>query len=355
MGKTKRVLVALSGGVDSAVAGWLLKETGHEVVGVFMSRGARPVSREGTSLEENARKVAAFLDVPLHAVDLSEAFEVLIDYFCSEYLRGRTPNPCVLCNQQIKFARLLVEADKLGLDALATGHYVRSGRRDTRWCLRRGVDADKDQSYYLCALSQGNVARALFPLGERTKTDVRKLAGEIGLPAAHTSESQDVCFVRRGEYAKFISGRVGAEVKPGEIVDTSGNVVGRHEGIIDFTVGQRRGVGVAMGEPMYVVDVDPRSNRVVIGRADDLLVGEFVAENVNWVSIAGPKRPLRCTVQVRYRSKPVPATVTVAGRFRVHVKFDEPQRAVTPGQAAVLYDDDLLLGGGWITRERGFA
>ena len=328
MGETRRILVALSGGVDSAVAGWLLKEAGHEVVGVFMSRGAEPASHDGISLEENAREVARFLDVPLHVVDFSEAFEVLIDYFCSEYLRGRTPNPCVLCNQQIKFARLLAEADKLGLDALATGHYVRSERRDTRWCLRRGVDADKDQSYYLCALSQGNIA------------------------AAQTGESQDICFVRRGEYAKFISERVGTEVKPGDIVDTSGNVVGRHSGIIDFTVGQRRGVGVAMGEPMYVVDVDPRSRRVVIGPADDLLVGEFVAENVNWVSIGPPKQPLRCTVQIRYRSKPVPATVTVTGRFRVHVKFDQPQRAVTPGQAAVLYDDDLLLGGGWITREK---
>jgi len=345
----QRILVALSGGVDSAAAAWLLKEAGHEVVGAFISRGAS--GECGASPADGAREVARFLDVPLEVVDLSGAFERLMDYFCSEYLRGRTPNPCVLCNREIKFTRLAAEADRLGLDAVATGHYVRSEMRDGRWCLRRGRDAAKDQSYYLCALSQKHLSRAVFPLGERTKTEVRALAADVGLPAADTAESQDVCFVHDGEVARFVAGRVGAKVRPGDIVDTSGKVVGRHEGIVGFTIGQRRGVGVAMGEPMYVVDVDPGTNRVVIGRGEDLRVDAFVAENVNWVSVAPLGTALSCEVQVRYRSAAVPATVTAAGRFRVRVALDEPQRAVTPGQAAVFYDGDLLLGGGWITRE----
>ena len=339
----------MSGGVDSSTAAWLLREAGCRVEGAFMSRETCPCD---AGQLEAARRVAEFLEIPLHVVDLSAAFEVLIDYFCSEYLRGRTPNPCAICNEQIKFARLIDEADRLGFDYLATGHYVRSASCDGRRCLRRASDAEKDQSYYLFALSQKHLARAAFPLGDRTKDEVRGLARKAGLPAAETEESQDVCFVPQGGYARLVRERVGSQVRPGDIVDTSGKTLGRHEGIIDFTVGQRRGVGVAAGEPVYVVDVDPRTNRVVVGRDEDLLADTLVAENVNWVGRPLPREPLRCAVQIRYRAQPVDATVIPVGRFGAKVSFDEPQRAVTPGQAAVFYDDELLLGGGWITREQ---
>ena len=262
MSDTQRIVVGLSGGVDSAAAAWLLVEAGHEVAGVFIRRdGSSDVSEH----EHAARRVAQFLEVPFHAVDASGDFETLIGYFCSEYLRGRTPNPCVLCNAQIKFKRLLERADALGFDRVSTGHYVRSTFAGGRWCLRRGVDATKDQSYYLSALSQTHLARAVFPLGDRTKEDVRALAREAGLPAAERDESQDVCFVPGGDYARLVRAREGDRVRAGEIVTTAGEVVGRHDGIIGFTIGQRRGVGVAMGEPVYVVDVDAETNRVTVG------------------------------------------------------------------------------------------
>ena len=390
MSDRRRILVAMSGGVDSSTTAWLLKEEGHEVAGAFMSRGADiPVRDQGRqeclphlAPVERARRVAEFLGVPFHVVDLAEDFELLVDYFCSEYLRGRTPNPCAICNMQIKFRRLLELADRLKMDLLATGHYARvssspsyvggdpcvppvsassssvqpadeegphaGGPLQKRIQLRRGLDPAKDQSYYLFALSQMQLGRSLFPLGQRTKGEVRELARKAGLPAAETEESQDICFVPDKDYARLVRERLGARVRPGEIVDVDGNVVGTHDGIVGFTVGQRRGVRVAMGEPVYVVEIDARANRVVVGPADRLLVGEFEAHNVNWVSIAPPAKPLSCGVQIRYNSTPKSATVTISGRFSVHVAFDEPQRAVTPGQCAVLYDGDTVLGGGWI-------
>jgi len=350
MSGNKRILVAMSGGVDSSTAAWLLQEEGLDVAGVFMSRV--PVNGQGSEISQatRARRVAEYLEIPFDVVDFSDAFELLMDFFCSEYLRGRTPNPCAVCNREIKFGRLLDLCQEKGFDALATGHYVRSGRTDSRWGLRRGSDRTKDQSYYLFGLSQEQLARAVFPLGERTKEDVRALARKVGLPSAEAEESQDICFVPEGDYPRLVRDRKGADVRPGDIIDGSGNVVGRHEGIVDFTVGQRRGVGVAVGEPVYVVDIDPRTHRVVIGPVSDLLVGDFTVESVNWVGVAPPREPFRCDVQVRYRSKPFPAAVTLAARFGVHVTADEPQRAVSPGQAAVFYRDDLVLGGGWIAR-----
>jgi tRNA-specific 2-thiouridylase len=299
---------------------------------------------------ERARRVAEFLGIPFHVADFSEAFDLLIDYFCSEYLRGRTPNPCAVCNPEIKFRKLLDETDRLGMEFLATGHYARLDEAEGRFRLRRGLDTNKDQSYYLFALSQKQLARSMFPLGERAKDEVRELARRIALPSAEADESQDICFVPDREYPRLVRERLGARVRPGDIVDVEGRVVGRHEGIVDFTVGQRRGVRVAMGAPVYVIDIDPGRNRVVVGPGEKLLVGEFTAENVNWVSVPPPRGPMRAGVQIRYHSKPHPAVVSVAGRYSVHVKFDEPQRAVAPGQCAVFYDDDVLLGGGWISR-----
>ena len=356
MPNRKRILMAMSGGVDSSTSAWLLRQQGHDLTGVFMSRGPNvPGESEerlcGTTQAEDARKVAEFLKVPFRVVDFGGAFDLLISYFCSEYLRGRTPNPCVLCNEQVKFGRLLHVAKEMEIDYVATGHYVRSESSGGRWQIRRGRDAEKDQSYFLFGLSQEQISKAFFPLGPRTKEEVRDLARRAGLPCAETAESQDICFIPDGDYARLVRERLGHRVQPGDIVDAEGNVLGRHEGVVDFTVGQRRGIGVAAGTPLYVVDIDPTQNRVVVGPEEALLKAEFIADNVNWMSITVPTGPLECEVQVRYRGQPVPATVTMAGRYRVNVVFDEPQRAVTPGQAAVFYQDDLLLGGGWITRE----
>jgi tRNA-specific 2-thiouridylase len=355
----KRILMAMSGGVDSSTAAWLLRQQGHELVGVFMSRG-EPQAGESDSAPrqcastqaEKARTVAEFLEIPFRVVDFHGAFELLITYFCAEYLRGRTPNPCVLCNEQVKFGRLMMEAKELELDYLATGHYVRTEFADGRWRIKRGSDPAKDQSYFLFGLTQEQLAEAIFPLGPRTKAEVRALAARAGLPAAEAEESQDVCFVPDRDYAKFVRGRIASPVQPGEIVDRSGKVIGHHEGVVDFTIGQRRGIGIAAGEPLYVIDIDAVANRVVVGGETDLLVDGFFADNVNWVGVDPPHDALRCEVQIRYRHKAVPSTVMVAGRYRVRVQFDEPQRAVTPGQVAVFYEGESLLGGGWITRER---
>ena len=347
LGEKRRILVAMSGGVDSSTTAWRLLEEGHDVAGAFMSRGAVG-GAPPTEAADGARRVAERLGIPFTVLDLTEDFTLLVDYFCSEYLRGRTPNPCSVCNPQIKFRRLLEEAGRQGREFLATGHYARIERDGGRVKLRRGLDPAKDQSYYLFSLSQAQLSRSMFPLGGMAKPEVRELARKAGLPAAETEESQDICFVPDKDYARLVRERLGPRVSPGEIVDVDGKVVGTHEGIVGFTIGQRRGVRVAMGEPVYVVEIDPAAHRVVVGPAERLLVGEFDAHNFNWLSTP-PEGPFACGVQIRYNSTPKPATVTINGRFSVHVAFDEPQRAVTPGQCAVLYDGDVVLGGGWIS------
>ncbi len=381
MSEKRRVLVAMSGGVDSSTTAWLLKQEGHDVAGAFMSRGV-----DAAATAEKARRAADHLGIPFTVLDLTEDFTLLVDFFCSEYLRGRTPNPCAVCNPQIKFRRLIEEADRQGRELLATGHYarvssssvggdlcvppvsssssppsLRGGTAETerggthgspptkggRIQLRRGIDPAKDQSYYLFSLTQRQLSRSMFPLGERTKSEVWELARKAGLPSAELEESQDICFVPDQDYARLVRERLGSRVQPGAIVDVDGTVVGRHEGIVGFTIGQRRGVRVAMGEPVYVVDIDASANRVVVGPAERLLVQDFDAHNVNWI-VPPPVEPFACGVQIRYNSTPKPATVAATGRYSIHVSFDEPQRAVTPGQCAVLYSGDTVLGGGWI-------
>ena len=344
MGESRRILVAMSGGVDSSTVAWLLKEAGNDVAGAFMSRS----DESSAQACARAARVAEFLEIPFSVVDCDSEFETLIDLFCSEYLRGRTPNPCAVCNPTIKFKRLLGEAERLGMDALATGHYVRSSLEGGRWRLWRGVDERKDQSYYLFGLTQKHLQKVIFPLGDRTKEEVRQLAARAGLPSAESRESQDVCFVPDGDYARLVRERFASSIEPGDIVDTSGSIVGRHDGIAGFTIGQRRGVGVAAGVPRYVISIDPRTSRIVIGTKKDLEVDHCTVENVNWVSIPAPAQPIECGVQIRYQSKPTPATVTIAGRYTIYVRFEHPQRAVTPGQAAVFYDGLTVLGGGWI-------
>lgn len=355
----------MSGGVDSSVAAYLVKEAGYEAVGLFMRMG-NPYclsfgqrARSCCSLEdaEDARRVAEQLDIPFYVLDFKRDFEELIDYFCQEYSRGRTPNPCIICNQRLKFGKLLHFTLAIGANLLATGHYARTDYTQGRYLLKRGLDPKKDQSYALFCLSQKQLSHALFPLGEMTKEAVRRKASELGLKTRDKPESQEVCFVSEEGYGRLIKERLG-ETRGGLIKDTHNRILGRHPGIEFFTIGQRKGLGLAMGIPYYVVDIDPEEATVVVGTKEELLENEFFVEGLNWVAVEGLEEARQVEVKIRYTHPAVPATLYPEGeggtaghiKERVRVVFHEPQRAVTPGQAAVFYEGDIVLGGGWIER-----
>jgi tRNA-uridine 2-sulfurtransferase len=307
-----------------------------------------------TAQEATLEELASRLGAPLTVVDMREAFErLVIRPFLQTYLRGLTPNPCITCNPEIKFGLLLQEARRQGAVRLATGHYagiLPPASREDRFRLCKGRDPKKDQSYFLYRLSQEQLASAVFPLGNLKKSDVLRWADERGLSSLIPEESQEICFIPSGNYHEFLRSTPGLSSlqAPGPIVDMEGNVLGEHKGIFAYTVGQRRGMGIASSAPYYVVDLDASSNTVRVGRAHDLFRQKLDAEDVNWVSIPPPARPMRCQVRIRNQHIPAPALVTGVGEDRATVRFDEPQRAITPGQAAVFYDDDLLLGGGTI-------
>lgn len=353
-----RVLLGLSGGVDSSAAAALLLEQGYEVVGVTLKLWPQDcVSRAedkccGPQAVMDARAVAHRLGIPFYLIDEAEAFQQhVIRYFAEEYQAGRTPNPCVMCNQHLKFGRLLARADQLGAAFIATGHFARLERRaDGRVLLRRGRDERKDQSYFLFSLRQPQLARTLFPLGELTKADTRGVAREARLKTADKAESMEICFVPDDDYGRFLQQAKLAEKHRGEIVDLHGRVLGHHEGIEFYTIGQRKGLRVAAGRPLYVVDLDPARNRVIVGDATALACAEFGVERCNWIAFDEPPGPFEATVKIRYNHRGAPATVTPLGGGRARVKPHTPQRAVTPGQAAVFYQDDLVVGGGWMTR-----
>ncbi|MDI3327536.1 MAG: tRNA 2-thiouridine(34) synthase MnmA [Alicyclobacillaceae bacterium] len=358
MGKAT-VVVAMSGGVDSSVAAALLKEQGYDVIGITMRlRGEEepsPGARGCCSVDDvsDARRVCESLGIPFYAVNYREAFEQrVIRYFEEEYRRGRTPNPCIACNIYMKYDLLLQQAMDLGADYLATGHYVRSGydERRGRHLLRKSVDRRKDQSYVLYHLTQDQLARTLFPLGEFTKVQVREMAARFGLRVANKPESQDICFIPDGDYAGFLRRRMGEDPPEGELVDTAGNVVGTHRGIPFYTIGQRKGLGVALGRPVYVVDIQPETNRVVLGSGEEVFSRELLASGVNLIAVPELDRPLRVAAKIRYTAPEVPATVYPVTEGKVHVVFDEPQRAITPGQAVVFYDGDLVVGGAVIDK-----
>jgi tRNA-specific 2-thiouridylase len=360
------IAVAMSGGVDSSTVAALLARQGRSVVGLTMQlwnqRRLPELAVEGAtgrccSLDDvyDARRVAEQIGIPYYVVNFERQFEEqVVKPFVDEYLAGRTPIPCTLCNNYIKFDRFLEMADAVGAHHIATGHYARIQYDEAggRYQLLRAVDGTKDQTYFLFGLTQPQLARTLFPLGEMTKPAVRELAASMDLAVAAKGDSQEICFVPNGDYAAFMSAYlketgVAVEETRGEIVTTDGKRLGEHQGVHHFTVGQRRGLGIAAPEPLYVIATEPRSQRVIVGGNDELLRPRCFAKDVNWISIAPIAAPVRAQVKIRNRHAGADATLYPAGD-RVEVVFDEPQRAVTPGQGAVFYDGDLVLGGGWI-------
>src|SRR5438046_257794 len=386
--KKQRVLLGMSGGVDSSVAGYLLREQGYDVIGVTMKVWPQDcISRAedkccGPQAVADARGAAHSLGIPHYVVDEADQFErLVIDYFSSEYQAGRTPNPCVMCNEKLKFGNLWNKAAALGCDYIATGHYaivehsvvpqsrddpggadapIKSGSAGitdpgySYAVLHKGIDPRKDQSYFLFSLRQPQLRRALTPLGKMTKPQIREIAHSLGLKVADKIDSQEICFVPGNDYKAFLRSHLGEnEFHRGEIYDVDGNFVAEHGGIKLFTIGQRKGLPGGSPRPRYVVDVDPETNRVIIGDADDLVCDEFEIDHVNWhpaVGIGDPGFRLEATVKIRYNHPGTLASVTPLENNRARIRLHEPQRAVTPGQAAVIYDGDLVLGGGWICR-----
>jgi len=348
----RRAAVALSGGVDSSVAALLLKEAGYAVIGLTMRLWPGEESATGsqqpshyTAQEDSAEQVCRYLDIPFHIINLENEFkQYVIDYFCHEYMEGRTPNPCTACNQHIKFGYLLHKALLLGADSLATGHYATISYSNSIYHLHKGTDSNKDQSYVLYTLGQDTLSRLLFPLGDYLKTGVKKLAQQKSLPAANMPSSQDICFAT-DDYSTFISQHFNSI--PGEIVDSQGNVLGMHKGIAFYTIGQRHGLGIAAGERLYVTKIEPDKNRITAGTEDELYCQSLTARKVNWVSGSPPSAPLDVTAKIRYRSSVSTATI-FPKTDSTEVRFHQPQRAITPGQVVVFYQDSEVLGGGII-------
>ncbi|HVG96234.1 MAG TPA: tRNA 2-thiouridine(34) synthase MnmA [Chloroflexota bacterium] len=357
-----RIVVAMSGGVDSSVTAALLKHEGHDVIGVTLNvwpeaqadESTRTKACCGLSAVDDARRVADLLGIPYYVLNFRDLFrEYVIADFVREYARGRTPNPCVRCNQHVKFRPVLQRADALGAEYVATGHYVRRDRDPVsgRYRLRKARDAAKDQSYVLFPMRQDELARTLFPLGDYEKAATRELAARFGLPVAGKAESMEICFVPDNKYGRYVTAAAPEAAQPGPILDAQGRYLGEHPGIVHFTVGQRRGLGLASQEPLYVLAIEPERNAVIVGSDADLLSRELIADGLNLVALPELRGRLTCRARIRYRMQEAPATVAPApehGPDAVRVRFAAPQRAITPGQAVVFYDGDSVLGGATI-------
>lgn len=345
----KKVLVGMSGGVDSAMSAYVLKEAGYAVTGVNCSFLPE---KTGTAKEiDDAAKVAQRLGVDFQVFPMEAAFrEKVINSFISSYLGGETPNPCIECNRHLKFGEMLDRALAQGFDYIATGHYVRKEYDidSGRYILKKGLDKSKDQSYVLYTLTQHQLSHSLFPLGDMTKEQVRTLAEGEGFINARKKDSQDICFVPDGDYAAFIERQTGQSYPQGNYIDEKGNILGVHKGMIRYTVGQRKGLGIALGEPVFVQSKNPEDNTVVLGNNESLFKKELTAKKTNFIAFEKLSEPIRCKAKIRYSATEQPAEVTPLGEDRIRVVFDEPQRAISKGQAVVLYDGDTVLGGGII-------
>lgn len=354
-----RVVVGMSGGVDSSATAALLLEQGYDVVGITLKLWPQDcVSRAedkccGPQAVTDARAVCHKLGIPYYLIDEASEFQKhVIQYFADEYKAGRTPNPCVMCNQNLKFGRLIGRADQLGARYIATGHFARlePSPDGSRTLLKRGRDLRKDQSYFLFSLRQDQLSRALFPLGEKTKADTREVARHCQLKTADKEESMEICFVPDNDYGKFLQQAHLVEKHRGEIVDLNGQVLGHHEGVEFYTIGQRKGLGVSSPKPLYVIELDPEENRVIVGDDSALERDEFIAARCNFIPFEKLEEPTEATVKIRYNHPGTAALLTPLPDGKVKIRLHQPQRAVTPGQAAVFYQDDLVLGGGWIER-----
>jgi tRNA-specific 2-thiouridylase len=349
-----RIVIAMSGGVDSSVAAAILKDQGHDVLGVMMGLWSEPGSAGNLCCTPDsmalARGIASELNIPFYSIPSENIFkENVVDFFITSYKNGQTPNPCVACNRYVRWDTILAKADELGANYIATGHYARIRWDDNgRAQLLRGIDRKKDQSYVLHGLPQEKIARTRFPLGEYTKPEIRDLARQLKLPVAERPDSQDLCFVGGGDYREFLQRHAPEVANPGPIISTDGDKLGEHQGLAFYTIGQRKGIGIAAPRPYYVLDKDVDTNALVVGIETELGKDALTTGPVNWISGQPPDNPVRLLVKIRYKSNDVEGTVTPLNDGRVHVKFDQKLRDITPGQAAVFYDGEICMGGGII-------
>lgn len=352
----KKVVIGMSGGVDSSVAAYLLKEQGYEVIGIMMK-----LSPDNPDYEENeggccsisaasdARRVADVLDIPFYVMNFKDAFKTnVIDNFIDEYMEGRTPNPCIVCNKIIKFEEFLRKAKALGADYIATGHYAKIEKQEDRYVLKKADDDRKDQTYALYSLTQEQLSHTLMPCGDYSKPEIRDIAERIGLEVFRKKDSQEICFIPDNDHGAYIKKYSGREIKPGNFVDKQGRVIGTHKGIVYYTIGQRKGLGIALGKPVFVTDINPLTNTVVLGDEEDIFKTELVAKDLNFILFDKLNINLRVSAKIRYSAKPQLATLIPLENNRIKVVFDEKQRAITKGQSVVFYLENLVVGGGII-------
>ena len=349
-----KVVVAMSGGVDSSVAAALLKEQGYEVIGMMLRLWSEPGKEESNRCctpdsMAQARRVAAKLEIPFYVIDAKDVFrETVVEYFLEGYARGETPNPCLICNRKIRWTFLLDHALALGADYMATGHYIRIQKAEDGYQLLRAVDRNKDQSYVLHVLNQEKLKHALFPVGEYTKPEIRQMAEKHGLPTASRKDSQDLCFLAGEDYRNFLQRNAAEMLKPGQIITRGGESLGMHNGLANYTIGQRKGLGVASAVPLYVLGKSAVNNTLIVGTQEELGSRELTAHDVNWLSGDVPRESFHAEVKIRYTAKEAEAWVTPIGESQAQVRFEAPQRDITAGQAAVFYQDDVMIGGGLI-------